>query len=79
MPLKTKGHELRRRRQLQGMTLTEFAQKTGYTLSWASNVERGVVNAGPRYLRQAAEILDCEIADITVPDEPAVREQRASA
>lgn len=65
MPLRSNGVELRRRRELKGMTLTEFAKKAGYTLTHVSQVELGNSNAGPRYLREAAEILGCAIDDIT--------------
>jgi transcriptional regulator with XRE-family HTH domain len=57
--------ELRRRRELKGITATEFAKQAGYTLTHVSQVELGNSNAGPRYLRTAAEILGCEIDDIT--------------
>lgn len=65
MPLKSDGVEIRRRRELTGMTLTEFAKKAGYTLTHASQIELGNSNAGPRYLRAAARILDCNIEEIT--------------
>ncbi|HEY5832425.1 helix-turn-helix domain-containing protein [Streptomyces sp.] len=81
MPLQTNGRELRRRRELQGLTLTEFARRAGYTLTHVSQVELGHSNAGPRYLRTAAGILCCEIADITVSPyaEHPVTNERASA
>lgn len=49
------------------MTLTEFAAEAGYSLNHASQVELGNYNAGPRYLRAAARILNCEITDIADP------------
>ncbi|MFE9886246.1 helix-turn-helix domain-containing protein [Streptomyces scopuliridis] len=65
MPLRSNGEELRRRRELRGLTATEFAKIAGYTLTHVSQVELGYSNAGPRYLRTAAKILDCAIEDIT--------------
>lgn len=65
MPLRTNGAELRRRRELTGMTLTEFARLAGFSLNHASQIELGNHNAGPRFLRAAARILGCEISDIT--------------
>lgn len=65
MPLRTNGRELRRRRELKGMTLTEFARLAGISLNHASQTELGNHNAGPRYLKAAARILGCEISDIT--------------
>ncbi|MGW6309175.1 helix-turn-helix domain-containing protein [Streptomyces niveus] len=76
MPLKSNGVEIRRRRELTGMTLTEFAKKAGYTLTHVSQVELGNSNAGPRYLLAAAKILDCEIEEITdgaMPSPPRAR------
>ncbi|MFB6950217.1 helix-turn-helix domain-containing protein [Streptomyces niveus] len=81
MPLKSNGVEIRRRRELTGMTLTEFAKKAGYTLTHVSQVELGNSNAGPRYLLAAAEILDCKIEEITdgaMPRPPRAR-SRATA
>lgn len=63
--------ELRRRRELKGMTQAEFAKEAGYAPKYVSLVELGKNNAGPRYLREAARIFDCTIDDITngvIPD-----------
>ncbi|MFE9296558.1 helix-turn-helix domain-containing protein [Streptomyces niveus] len=57
--------ELRRRRELLGLTATEFAKRAGFTLTHVSQVELGNNNAGPRYLLAAAKILNCEIEEIT--------------
>ncbi|WP_381797222.1 helix-turn-helix domain-containing protein [Streptomyces niveus] len=65
MPLRSDGVELRRRRELLGLTATEFAKRAGFTLTHVSQVELGNSNAGPRYLLAAAKILDCEIEEIT--------------
>lgn len=65
MPLRTDGGALRERRTLKGLTIVEFAQLMGYSQNHVSQVELGHENAGPRYLRMAAEILDCTIDDIT--------------
>ncbi|MGW2511304.1 helix-turn-helix domain-containing protein [Streptomyces scopuliridis] len=65
MPLRSNGEELRRRRELRGLTATEFAKRAGYTLTHVSQVELGNSNAGPRYLLAAAKILDCDIQEIT--------------
>ena len=79
MPLQTNGRELRRRRELQAMTLTEFARQSGYSVTHVCQVELGNNNAGPRFLRSAARILACEIADITVHPDHAASDERASA
>lgn len=79
MPLRTDGVELRRRRELMGMTLTEFARTAGYTLNHVSLVELGKHNAGPRYLRAAAQILNCTISDITNGTTPLRRRKEAGA
>lgn len=47
------------------MTVTAFAEMAGYSLNHVSQIELGKTNGGPRFLKKAANILDCEIADIT--------------
>lgn len=76
MPLRTDGAALRERRTLNGHTIVEFAQLMGYSPHHVSQVELGHENAGPRYLRKAAQILDCTLHDITdgvIPRKRAVR------
>jgi transcriptional regulator with XRE-family HTH domain len=65
MPLRTDGAALRERRTLQGLTIVEFAQLISYSQHHVSQVELGRLNAGPQFLRKAAEILDCSLGDIT--------------
>ncbi|MFJ2002146.1 helix-turn-helix domain-containing protein [Streptomyces chartreusis] len=64
MALRSNGPEIRRRRVLKGFSLTEFAHMTGYTLNHASQVELGHNNAGPGYLRKAANVFGCEVSDL---------------
>lgn len=64
MPLRTKEGILRELRTLKGLTIVEFAQLIGYSEWWVSRVELGHENAGPQFLRKAAEILGCEIGDL---------------
>ncbi|MET9089651.1 helix-turn-helix transcriptional regulator [Streptomyces sp. NPDC004237] len=64
MALRSNGPEIRRRRVLKGLSVTEFAQLAGYTLNHASQVELGNNNAGPAFLRKAADLLDCEVKDL---------------
>lgn len=66
MTLRSNGSEIRRRRTLKGLSLTEFAQLTGYTLNHASQVELGNNNAGPAFLRKAADLFDCEVKDLLI-------------
>lgn len=47
------------------MTSTDFADAVGYTLNHVSQIELGNRNAGPKYLRKAADLFGCEISDIT--------------
>lgn len=65
MPLLSNGAEVRQRRELRGMTLAEFARASGFSVNHVSQVELGKSNAGPGFLKKAAEILGCQIADIT--------------
>ncbi|MCW5252247.1 helix-turn-helix domain-containing protein [Streptomyces sp. SHP 1-2] len=70
MPLRTNGAEIRRRRELAGMTGVEFAKTTGYDANYVSQIELGNLNGGPRFQRAAAKVLDCTIADITAGSVP---------
>ncbi|MFI2437444.1 helix-turn-helix domain-containing protein [Streptomyces sp. NPDC018693] len=74
MALRSNGYEIRRRRVLKGLSLTEFARLTGYTLNHASQVELGNNNAGPTFLRNAASVLECEVSDLLIE-----RQAKASA
>lgn len=81
MPLRTDGAALRERRTLKGLTIVEFAQLMGYSPHHVSQVELGHENAGPRYLRKAAVILDCTLDDITngvVPRRSATKSPEAT-
>ena len=72
MPVRSDGPRIRRRRKLAGLSVTEFAKRAGYSLNHCSQVELGNNNAGPTFLRKAAEILDCEVSDLMTeePDDP---------
>lgn len=65
MALRTNGAEVRRRRELAGITLGEFAALAGYSLNHLSNIELGKANGSLAYQRKTASLLECEIADIT--------------
>ncbi|WP_433893080.1 helix-turn-helix domain-containing protein [Streptomyces sp. CA-111067] len=65
MPLRTDGAALRERRTLKGLTIVEFAQLISYSQNHVSQVELGRLNAGPQFLRAAADILNCSLGDIT--------------
>lgn len=45
-----------------------LARKAGISKNHMSQVERGVVGASPRVLKQLAGALDCEIADLMPPE-----------
>lgn len=65
MPLRSDGAELRRRRELMGLTIVEFAKRVGYGDHYVGEIERGRANGGAAFHREAAKVLGCEIADIT--------------
>lgn len=65
MPLKTNGAAIRERRERMALTLTEFARQAGYALNSVHMIEKNKANGGPKFIRKAAAILDCEIEDIT--------------
>lgn len=78
MPVRTNGAEVRRRRELQGLTVTEFARQAGYSLNHVSQVELGRLPGGPRFRRAAAQLLGCAVADITEETAPAADAGTAS-
>lgn len=65
MPLKTDGAKIRELRERRALTLTEFAAEAGYALNSVYMIETDKANGGPKFIRAAAKILDCEITDIT--------------
>jgi transcriptional regulator with XRE-family HTH domain len=65
MPLSTDGGKLRDLREAKALSLTEFAKEAGYSTNWVSQIELGKSHGGPRFLRTAARILNCQIGDIT--------------
>lgn len=77
MPVRSNGDEIRRRRKLMGLSLTEFAVRAGYSLNHCSQVELGNSNAGPRYLRTAAKIFGCGVGDLMTEATPDVSETDA--
>jgi transcriptional regulator with XRE-family HTH domain len=77
MPLKTNGSALRRRRELKGLTIVEFARQAEYSAHHISQIELGHENAGPSLLVKATELLGCRIEDITDGEIPRRRRRRA--
>jgi transcriptional regulator with XRE-family HTH domain len=65
MPLKTDGAKIRELRERRALTLTEFAGLLGYAVNSVHMIEVGKSNGGPKFIRAAASILGCQIADIT--------------
>jgi transcriptional regulator with XRE-family HTH domain len=74
MALKTNGPKIRELRERKAMTLTEFAGLAGYALNSVYEIEKNRKNGGPKFVRKAAEILGCEIEDITTVTVEPVRE-----
>ena len=64
MTLRTNGSRIRELRERQAMTLVEFAQRLGYTMNHVHLIEVGKANGGPKFIRRATDVLDCNIEDI---------------
>lgn len=65
MPLQTDGAKIRELRERKAITLVEFAGLVGYAMNSVHLIEVGKANGGPKFVRAAAEVLGCEIEDIT--------------
>jgi XRE family aerobic/anaerobic benzoate catabolism transcriptional regulator len=59
---------LQRRRIQAGLNRRELAAKAGIHKTTMGRLERGLHNASPRVLKQLAEALHCEIADLMPPE-----------
>ncbi|MER7971124.1 helix-turn-helix transcriptional regulator [Streptomyces sp. NPDC096080] len=68
MSVRSNGPEIRRRRLLRGVSLTEFARQMNYSLNHASQVELGNNNAGPEFVSKAAALLGCTTEDLMTED-----------
>lgn len=63
-PLKTDGAKIRELRERKALSLTEFAALAGYAVNSVHLIEVGKANGGPKFIRAAVRILDCQIEDI---------------
>jgi transcriptional regulator with XRE-family HTH domain len=79
MPLKTNGPKLRELRERKLLTLAEFAKAIDYHPAYVGNIERGVENAGPQFLKAAMDVLGCTLDDITDGVIPRRNAERAEA
>lgn len=59
---------LQRRRIQAGLNKRELAERAGIHKTTMGRLERGINNASPRVLKQLAEALGCEIADLMPPE-----------
>lgn len=55
------GEGIREFRKQKGMTLTELAEKTGFTASYLSQLERSIIEPSLTALRKICEVLDVPI------------------
>ncbi len=55
---------LRRRRVASGMSMTDLAQKSGCSLPYLGQLERGEYSASAPMLAALARALGCEITDL---------------
>lgn len=51
------GRQLRELRRQQGISLSEFARLTGFSASYLSAVERGLIKPNPFFISRAADVL----------------------
>ncbi|MGW0574805.1 helix-turn-helix domain-containing protein [Streptomyces sp. NPDC002920] len=59
---------LRRRRIAAGLSQTDLAEKAGVSKSQLSDVENGRAGFSPKNLKAIADVLDCEVPDLLLPE-----------
>jgi transcriptional regulator with XRE-family HTH domain len=62
------NHKLKEWRKFRGLTMQAFAERMGVSLAVVSRVERGQQPYRQDYLERAAEVLQCDVADLIVRD-----------
>jgi transcriptional regulator with XRE-family HTH domain len=71
------GSLIRRIRKSQGLTLSEVSERTGFSVGYLSQVERGMANPSINSLRRIAMALECPLTtffpESSVPNGPVVR------
>jgi SOS-response transcriptional repressor LexA len=65
MPIRPKRAEIRRRRNLAGLSLREFSKVAKIGFVTISNIETGKAGASPEMLDKIAAALNCSAADIS--------------
>jgi transcriptional regulator with XRE-family HTH domain len=60
--------EFRRRRIAAGLSVTDLAKKAGVSVSHLSSVECGKAGFSPGNLKAIAEVLECEVHDLLLPE-----------
>lgn len=61
--------QFRRRRIEAGLSQTDLAEKAGVSKSHLSDVENGRAGFSPKNLKKIAEVLDCTIPDLLLPED----------
>jgi len=64
------GDEIRHMRKAKGLTLSELAAKTGLSIGYLSQVERGVSNLSIKALKQVSDAMGVQIAGLFQEMEP---------
>lgn len=65
MPIRPKRAEIRRRRNLTGLSLRDFAKFAGVGFVTVSNIETGKAGASQEMLEKLAKALKCSVEDIS--------------
>lgn len=60
--------EIRRRRIAAGLSQTALAEKAGVSKSQMSDVENGRAGFSPKNLLALANVLDCTVPDLLLPE-----------
>ncbi|MFD4258167.1 helix-turn-helix domain-containing protein [Streptomyces sp. NPDC058534] len=60
--------EFRRRRIEAGLSITDLARQAGVSLSQLSDVENRRAGFSPKNLKAIADVLDCKVTDLLLPE-----------
>lgn len=75
-PLQSLGDEIRRMRKVKGLTLSDVSRRTGLSIGYLSQVERGISGLSIKALKQVSDALDVQVAHLFHDTGPIVEAEK---